>query len=570
MIIYTKQWSTRTIIHWSEATSYRHYSSFKQNNNLTKNTTTTTTTIQQRHKAQTQEQQIEEYEMKKKNGKLTISDIVSLTNRIKEKRYSDVWLDAFDIIRNTSNQQRVLLQCNERIMNIVLQKLLAQNRMEDSLFIYGIMRNNNWNLEKYRVDELMHLCINNGLHSIALSIFQETLDKDIYHYTTAIKAYIELDKLNSAIELYNEIEQKRMKLTPKTYGILLKGCAKAKNLQFGQLLHQKMINDDVEMNYRIKLSLIEIYGTCGEMISAVEIFNSIPVSQSNIILCNAMMKVYCDAKQVDRAVKLLEEAETAGIKADSYTYSILFTGCANTKNIKLGTILHNRLQMSGIDTNPKLINSLINMYRCCGDVTKALSLYECTPLSQRNTGAYNSIMEMFCERGQIDEAMKLFNEMKQGSIKSDAVTYNILLTYCANAKDLVMGKAIHQQLMKSGLKMNEKLQTSMINMYAKCGDIATVTTILHSIPVARRSTWLYNTVIHGLCESNQMDTAMEVFDEMQRNGIKQNAVTFTILLQGCQKVTDLELELKLRKMILESGIQQDQYLIRYLSKKQTE
>jgi pentatricopeptide repeat protein len=555
MIICTKQWPTKTIIHWSEATSQRPYSSSKQNNNnLTKNTTTTTT-VQQRHEAQTQEQQIEEYEMKKKNGKLTISDIVSLTNRIKEKRYSNVWLDAFDIIRNASNQRRVLLQCNEKMMNIMLEHLRLQRRMEDALFIYGIMKNNNWKLEKYRSGDLMNQCIDNKLYNIALSIFQETLDKDIHHYTAAIKAHIELDRINSAIELYNEINEKGMKLIPRTYGILLRGCAKAKNLQFGKLLHQKMINDGIELSVQQKVTLIELYGRCRDVMSAEEIFNSIPMSQRNIIFYTAMMKVYCDAQQLDHAVKLLDEAERAGIKANIVTYLILFTACADAKDIQFGVTLHNRMQRSGIDTDPKLNTSLINMYICCGDVTKALSLYECTPLSQRNTATYNSIIEMFCDRGQIDEAMKLFNEMKQGSIKSDTVTYTILFTYCANAKDLVMGKAIHQQLMKSGLKMNEKLQTSLIDMYGKCGDTTTATTILHSIPVARRSAWLYNTVIHAFCESNQMDKAMEIFNEMNRDGIKPDAITFRILLQGCQKATDWELDQKLRKMALESGIE---------------
>src|SRR5215467_9621905 len=72
----------------------------------------------------------------------------------------------------------------------------------------------------------------------------------------------------------------------------------------------------------------------------------------------------------------------------------------------------------------------------------------------------------------LSNSMEVLQFMDRMKIKPDGYVYNALFTSCANSGSLEHGKKIHQHLMKSGIGRDDlQLNTSLINMYSKCGSV---------------------------------------------------------------------------------------------------
>jgi pentatricopeptide repeat protein len=61
--------------------------------------------------------------------------------------------------------------------------------------------------------------------------------------------------------------------------------------------------------------------------------------------------------------------------------------------------------------------------------------------------------------------------MKEEGFQPIQVTYIIALSECANMAALSLGKNIHSQINDGVIEWNIEMKTSLLNMYAKCGNI---------------------------------------------------------------------------------------------------
>ena len=76
------------------------------------------------------------------------------------------------------------------------------------------------------------------------------------------------------------------------------------------------------------------------------------------------------------AMELFDQMKQIGIQPDSTTYTILFTGCAESNNLTLGRSLHSEMKNRKISISTEIVNSLINMYSKCGSIEEAKSIFE--------------------------------------------------------------------------------------------------------------------------------------------------------------------------------------------------
>jgi pentatricopeptide repeat protein len=75
------------------------------------------------------------------------------------------------------------------------------------------------------------------------------------------------------------------------------------------------------------------------------------------------------------------------------------------------------------------------------------------------------------------------------------------------------------------------LSTSLIDMYAKCGNIDAAFFIFGSMPKKNLVTW--NSIIGGYARHGFATRALETFDRMTKCGVRPDEVTFTNVLSAC-------------------------------------
>ncbi|CAF1320958.1 unnamed protein product [Adineta steineri] len=132
---------------------------------------------------------------------------------------------------------------------------------------------------------------------------------------------------------------------------------------------------------------------------------------------------------------------------------------------------------------------------------------------------------------QYKKVIDLFDNYIQKNNPSDLVI-NQTLKACIELGDIKRGSSIYQRL-SSQSKQNHFIQTNLIRLFMKSGDINKAKEIFNKSQ--NKTLFMYNTMINGLSNNNHGKEAINLFREMS---ISPNEYTYTILFKSCSQLND--------------------------------
>ncbi len=109
---------------------------------------------------------------------------------------------------------------------------------------------------------------------------------------------------------------------------------------------------------------------------------------------------------------------------------------------------------------------------------------------------------MKCGHGK--NAIELFQQMQKEDVQSDFVTF---------VEVIEEGKHVHEQIIESGWVSNVFVYNSLVNMYAKCGNLEDAWRVFNKMVSCDVVSW--NAMIWGHVKSRQAQKALQLFHRMQ-------------------------------------------------------
>ena len=98
---------------------------------------------------------------------------------------------------------------------------------------------------------------------------------------------------------------------------------------------------------------------------------------------------------------------------------------------------------------------------------------------------------------------------------------------------------IHKWIMEMGMVRNVFVATSLVDMYAKCGNIEKAHGVFDGMPEKDIVTW--GAMIQGYALNGLPREAMDLFLQMQRENVKPDCYTVVEVLSTCTRLGALEL-----------------------------
>lgn len=197
--------------------------------------------------------------------------------------------------------------------------------------------------------------------------------------------------------------------------------------------------------------------------------------------------------------------------------------------LKEGEQVHGLILKSGFEPNEFVDNTLIHMYANCGQIGVARQVFDGMP--ERGIVAWNSMLSGYTKNGHWDEVVKLFRTMLELHIEFDDVTMISVLMACGRLADLEMGEFIGEYILSKGLRRNNTLTTSLIDMYAKCGRVDTARKLFNEMD--KRDVVAWSAMISGYAQADRCKEALNLFHEMQKANVDPNEVTMVSVLYSC-------------------------------------
>lgn len=369
----------------------------------------------------------------------------------------------------------------------------------------------------------------NGEIHLAILSLEEMQEKGLKPRVTSwngiISGCVHNGYFEDALDVFSEMLRFPQNPNVVTIASILPACAGLKALKLGKTIHGYAIKNDIYRNIHVDGSLVAMYSKCGRNDYAEKVF--IEIETKNTAVWNEMIAAYVNAGKMDAALGLLIFMQNDGLKPDEITYNTLLAGYArNGKKNEAYALLSDMTQMD-MKLNNVSFNVLISGFQQYGLTLEALKLFR--------------IMQLPSNNGFIDENLFV-------SAQPNTVTITGALAACADLNLLCQGKEIHGYVLKNNFEPNIFVSSALVDMYAKCHDIASAIKIFRKIEDKNTVAW--NSVIAGHIYNSQPEEALQLFHEMLSEGAEPSSITMMILLLACGEMEALSVGRQLHSYVV--------------------
>lgn len=366
-----------------------------------------------------------------------------------------------------------------------------------------------------------------------------------------IRKHLTQNAPKDALVIYNQIRRKGhyiLGLVP----LIFKACTSLSSISDGKALHAEAVKSGADTEVMIGTSLVNMYAKCGDILASRNVFDEMP--DRNVVTWNAMIGGYLKHGNTDSAfglfAQMLERTEVTWIEmidglarsGDTVKARILFDKVpVELKNVVTWTVMIDGYASSGemeaarelFEVMPQrncyVWSSMISGYFNRGDVKEAQAMFNRIPV--RNLVNWNSLISGLAQNGFFEKALEVFWKMQGERFEPDEVTFASILSACAHLGWLDTGKEIHSMIDKKMIKLNQFVLNALVDMYAKCGDLANARSIFEEM--VHRNVVCWNSLISGFATHGHCKEALEFFSRMEITNEMPDKITFLSVLSAC-------------------------------------
>ncbi|KAK1399989.1 Pentatricopeptide repeat-containing protein [Heracleum sosnowskyi] len=441
-------------------------------------------------------------------------------------------------------------------------KLLSKcNNMESFKQVHSQIIKNGLHNTQYVLSKLVEFCAIRPFadFSYALLIFDTIEEPNLIIWNTIIRGYSMSNSPVLAVEFYVTMLLSGVEPNHYTFPFLLKSCTKMLAIYEGKQVHGHVLKFGFNCDVYVHTSLINFYAQIGElgyarlvfdtsshrdavsftalitgytsrgfMDDARKLFDKIPVR--DVVCWNSIIAGYAKRGQFEEALAFFQKMVEANVTPDESTMVTALSVCAQLGSLEMGNWIRSWIEEHGFGSNVRLLNALVDMYSKCGELKTARSLFE--SIHNKDSVSWNVMIGGYTHMSCYKEALNTFRQMQKTSHEPNDVTFLNVLPACAHLGALHIGRWIHSYIDRNTQKFtNASLWTSLIDMYAKCGDIEAAQEVFNGMKPKTLTSW--NAIISGKAMHGNAHGALELFTEMVSEGFKPDDITFVGVLSAC-------------------------------------
>ncbi len=283
-------------------------------------------------------------------------------------------------------------------------------------------------------------------------------------------------------------------------------------------------------------------------------FNRIP--SRDVVSWSIMIFGFVKCGQGQKALDLFHLMQKEGLQPNSLTFVGMLNACASVGALEDGRHAHEQKIQKGWESDFGVGSSLVDMYAKCGSMEEASRVFNNMPA--HDVVSCTAMIFGHLKHGQVYEAMDLFQLMQQEGLQPDHVTFVGVLNACASVGALEEGRCAHEQIIQRGWESDIFVGNSLVDMYAQCASIDDAWRVFNKMPSRSPVSW--SVMILGLVKCGQGQNALELYRQMEQEGVQPDAVTFVGVLNACASIVALEEGKYAHEQIIQSGCKADVFV----------
>ncbi|XP_062029973.1 putative pentatricopeptide repeat-containing protein At1g53330 [Rosa rugosa] len=222
----------------------------------------------------------------------------------------------------------------------------------------------------------------------------------------------------------------------------------------------------------------------------------------------------------------------------------------------------------------KSFNSLLNALFKCGKFEKMKKVLEgIEDYGTPDACTYNILIKAFCGSEDLDNARKVFDEMRSKGLQPSDVTLGTLVhKLCSDSRvkealelkedwervhgvlpnafvyaslmkgfcgigEMALAFGLKDEMVRKNIRLDAAVYSTLISALLKAGRRGEVPGLLKEMSEygCEPNTVTYNAMIHGYCKEKDFEAAYRVLDEMVEKGCRPDAISYNVIIDALCK-----------------------------------
>ncbi|KAL4186130.1 hypothetical protein AMTRI_Chr09g32230 [Amborella trichopoda] len=264
----------------------------------------------------------------------------------------------------------------------------------------------------------------------------------------------------------------------------------------------------------------------------------------------------CSERKLNEALQMLRSLDSKVMILHPNVYSMILQLCIELKSTKQGTLVHDHLLRSGVQSNVHLNTKFIVFYAKSGDLEMAKQVFDGMP--ERTVVSWTALISGYSQHGFSSDALDLFNLMRIAGVKANQFTYASVVRACTCFTCIKHGYQVQACIMKTRFYNDIFVRCALVDMHAKCGCIDDARCLFDGME--RRDLVSWNAIIGGYIAHGLIESALGLFRSMLDEGMTPDQFTLASILASCGIIEDLIGAQQLHGLIIQLGLESDKMI----------
>lgn len=399
------------------------------------------------------------------------------------------------------------VKLEDRFFNSLIRNYGQAGLFQESIKLFTTMKSLGVSPSVVSFNSLLSILLKKGRTNMAKNVYDEMLSMygvtpDTYTFNILIRGFCMNSMVDEGYRFFKDMSGFRCDPDVITYNTLVDGLCRAGKVEIAHNVVKGMSKRSGDLT-------------------------------PNVVTYTTLIRGYCVRQEIDKALCILEEMTTRGLKPNGFTYNTLIKGlCEAQKLDKIKEILEGTM-IGG----------------------------EFTP----DTCTFNTLMHSHCNAGNLDEALKVFAKMSELKVPPDSATYSVLIRSLCQRGDYPRAEELFDELSKKEILLRDDGCKPLVASYnpifghlSSNGKTQKAEEVFRQL--MRRGTQdplSYKTLIMGNCKEGTYEAGYELLVWMLRRDFVPDEEIYVSLIDGLlQKGKPLLAQQTLEKMLKSSHLPQ--------------
>ncbi|XP_020256044.1 pentatricopeptide repeat-containing protein At4g13650 isoform X1 [Asparagus officinalis] len=351
---------------------------------------------------------------------------------------------------------------------------------------------------------------------------------------------------NDAFSILYSMEESGVSPDHNTYAYLLDCCLSSGSLVDAKRIHARILKVGFGKDSTLCNKLIDFYLGFGDFLDAINVFEE--MSHRTVSSWTSIISGFLERNERHQVLAIFPKMLRECRDPNPVAFASALRACSgNNVYWHLVQQIHAKIFRHGFVGDPIVGNPLIDLYSKNECIDSAMLVFE--ELFSKDNVSWVAMVSGF---SQNEESLNVYCQMHQSGILPTPYVLSSVLSACAKCELFENGKQIHAQVHKWGFYSETFVGNALISLYSRCGALHLAHRVFTEMP--RHDGVTYNSMISGLAQHGNSESALKIFEEMQHSSFKLDSVTISSLLSACAAIGDIEKGKQLHSYVLKAGL----------------